>query len=231
MPILTEVWGFNEVHWDHRMPCEIPPPVFEGGECPRVRISGKGPALEGWFNLGATEGVAWRLAHDFEKPLPFRTGQLEFVAVDHVIEKMTYLRGANLLAGVFNALRPGGKIRIATADLGLLTRLGSGVDLTLDEEGYLQWITDKFLPEVPCHDPAFVINHLVRSSGRVFLHSEGTLSLLLEGLGFTEICRVRPRTSKYGEFRNAEDPHRLPKNFYELETLIIEAVKAGSELK
>ena len=63
-----------------------------------------------------------------------------------------------MLRECFRVLKPGGTIRISAPDLRVLVGLFSD-DKTTDQEFYIDWMTDKFVPGADFCKEVFLINN------------------------------------------------------------------------
>jgi SAM-dependent methyltransferase len=130
-------------------------------------------------------------------------------------------RAVELLQECRRMLKPGGVLRLATRDLGLLARLAAeGDDPEIDE--YLTWYFDKWLPEAPFAAPAFVINDWLRRDEFAYFYDEGLLVEVLHEAGFQKVYRLQPGTGSCPELCGLETSHG-DGGLYPLEWLIIEA--------
>jgi predicted SAM-dependent methyltransferase len=81
----------------------------------RVVVGGGNITLPGWINTD----VYWRTKYylDLTKPWPVPSGSIDKIYADNVIEHFTLEVGRTVLKNMFEALRPGGTIRLATPDV------------------------------------------------------------------------------------------------------------------
>jgi predicted SAM-dependent methyltransferase len=96
---------------------------------PPVRLNlGSGFApVAGWTNvdlLGAPVDLPWHLA----RGLPFPDGTVDAVYSEHLFEHLGLDTARRLMAESVRVLRPGGVIRVAVPDAGLLLRSYAGTD-------------------------------------------------------------------------------------------------------
>src|SRR5581483_539160 len=115
--------------------------------------------LEGWINTDLMPGKG--IIHlDATKPLPFRSGQFRYVFCEHFIEHITYQQAISLLRGIYDVLRAGGRVRIATPDFAFLAHLYSSPD-----PEYIDWASKHSgFPPTALHS----INNFVRNWGHQF---------------------------------------------------------------
>jgi predicted SAM-dependent methyltransferase len=96
---------------------------------PPVRLNlGSGLApIAGWTNvdlLGPPVDLPWNLA----RGLPFPDGTVDAIYSEHLFEHLGLDTARRLMAESVRALRPGGVIRVAVPDAGLLLRSYAGTD-------------------------------------------------------------------------------------------------------
>jgi predicted SAM-dependent methyltransferase len=60
--------------------------------------------------------------YDVRKGLPFKSGGVRYIYSSHTFEHFTYAESLGIARECFRALEPGGLIRIAVPDLGLIVR-------------------------------------------------------------------------------------------------------------
>lgn len=72
--------------------------------------------VDGWINTD----VVWRGGGylDATRPWPIPAGSVDFIYADNVIEHLTLAQGRLAFKHAFEALKPGGVIRLATPDVG-----------------------------------------------------------------------------------------------------------------
>lgn len=96
---------------------------------PPVRLnlgSGFAPVAD-WTNvdlLGAPVDLPWHLA----RGLPFPDGSVDAVYSEHLFEHLPLEAARRLMAASVRVLRPGGVVRVAVPDAGLLLRSYAGTD-------------------------------------------------------------------------------------------------------
>jgi predicted SAM-dependent methyltransferase len=81
----------------------------------RVVVGGGNINLPGWINTD----VYWRTKYylDLTKPWPVPNGSIDKIYADNVIEHFTLEAGRIVLKNMFDALCPGGTVRLATPDV------------------------------------------------------------------------------------------------------------------
>lgn len=180
-------------------------------------------ALEGWFNTDVNPSSPGIFFLDSTKPFPFDNAIFDYIFSEHHLEHLSYREGMFALKECYRTLKPGGKLRIATPDLEALIGLYS-FNLTTIQQRYVQFITDRFLPDVHCYNPVFVINNAFRNWGHQFLYDKTTLQQVMEEVGFTDIVSKRPGESDEESFCNIEKHGQFigDEGINEFETMILE---------
>jgi predicted SAM-dependent methyltransferase len=85
-----------------------------GGDA-KIAVGGGRVTLPGWINTD----ISWRAGYylDLAKPWPVPAGSVAKVYADNVIEHFPLAVGRQVLRHLFDALKPGGAVRLATPDL------------------------------------------------------------------------------------------------------------------
>lgn len=132
-----------------------------------------------------------------------------------------------MLQESFRVLKTSGTIRIATPDLQFL------LDLYLHPEeplhkSYIEWSAAggggscSKLPATPLH----IINKFHTAWGHQIIYDQETLSALLKENGFQNIRSCEIGKSEVPALNNVESHFKhMPYEFYQLETMILEADK------
>lgn len=181
--------------------------------------------LEGWLNADLQPDPSRGIVKlDAREPFPFADAGFDYVFSEHMIEHVPYVDGVRMIHECFRVLRPGGKIRIATPDFRFLINLYLGSSRG-ERERYVRWATDHFIPWADGYDPLFVINNFVRCWGHQFIYDEEVLARVLESCGFVEVRRWKVGESDDSVLQNVENPNRMPEQFLELESVILEGYK------
>lgn len=194
---------------------------FSGHATHKLQIGCGSHPLPGWLNTDLQPGHPDILPLDARKPLPFPDASFDFVFSEHVIEHMGFPEGCGMLAECRRILKPGGRIRIATPDLAFLISL-YGNDKSAEQQRFLQWSKDCFLPWAPSADDTFVINNAVRDWGHQFIYDEKILLHAMTKAGFTKLARYPLMQSDIADLCGLEHEQRAPAGLLALETMIVE---------
>jgi len=184
--------------------------------------------LPGWLNtdIEASETTAYL---DLTERFPLDNDTIDYVFTEHGIEHIPYAQGLGMLREAFRVLRPGGKIRVVTPDFEFLKALHnpekSDVQKAYIASSIEQWLGGSAPPYPEMH----VINNFFRNWGHQFIYDEPSLTDALATAGFTGIKRCELNKSDDPVFRNLENDTRMPDGFLDLESMILEAVKAGPQ--
>ena len=100
-------------------------------------------------------------------------------------------------------LKPGGKIRISTPDLKVYTSLQSK-EKTASQNFYVDWVTERFMPDVDYCKEVFLINNAFRAWGHQFLYDRETLKVTMTRIGFEDIKYYQPGVSDDENLRGIE---------------------------
>lgn len=181
-------------------------------------VTGSGrTALPGWLNTD----IRWRARYylDLTKPWPVPPGSIDRIYADNVIEHFPLTVGRDVLRFMYDALKAGGAVRLATPDVERTAKayLENG-DLAARhlerhrKHGYT------------VHHPVDLLRVTFAESGHHlgYCFDYSTLSEELERAGFVEVHREEAGTSSDPEFaqleRRATDTERAT-------TLVAEARK------
>lgn len=186
---------------------------------------GAGPVpISGWKNvdLYPFPGVDFMNA---AAPFPYLDETFDRIFTEHMIEHVSYADGRNMLAECYRVLKPGGRIRISTPNLGfLVSLLGRASDI---ERRYIEWACANFTPDQPPF-PENVVNNFVRAWGHQYIYSTRTLDRAVQDAGFSPVRWCSVGESNDPELAGLENVGRMPEGFLQLETMTIEADKFGA---
>lgn len=202
---------------------------MESHETVKLQI-GCGPhPLPGWLNsdISYTPCRKGALYLDAGKPFPFPDHSIDFIFSEHVFEHLTYAQGRNMLQESFRVLKASGTIRIATPDFQFLANLYLHPEEPL-HKSYIEWSAAggggscAKLPATPLH----IINKFHTAWGHQIIYDKDNLSALLEECGFRNIRSCEIGKSEVPALNNVESHFKhMPYEFYQLETMILEADK------
>jgi predicted SAM-dependent methyltransferase len=164
----------------------------------KLQIGTSFTPLDGWLNTDLILEIPGVVYLDATRRFPFDDNTFDYIASEHMIEHIDYAGGLAMLHESFRVLKPGGKIRIATPDLRVITELCSSEKTDIQDE-YIDTITNTLFPEVvECKD-VFVVNNAFRFWGHQFLYDPETLKVALARCGFEDFIDCKPGSS--------DDPH------------------------
>lgn len=93
----------------------------EIANCEQVHLGSGDRLLPGWLNVDLDPAADLQL--DLREPLPLRPHSVSRVFAEHFFEHLSYPQETTpFLAGVFQALRPGGELLLSVPDVGGLMR-------------------------------------------------------------------------------------------------------------
>jgi predicted SAM-dependent methyltransferase len=166
----------------------------------RINIGAGRVRLPGWINTD----VGWRANFylDATASWPQSRAGISRIFADNVIEHFDLTRGRQFLRNAHAALLPGGRIRIATPDV------GRAVDLYLANDEN----TQRHLARQRAHGyrdvayPVDVLRTMIAGAGHAdgYLYDEAALRTELLAAGFTEIVRMNAGESNDPDFRGLE---------------------------
>jgi predicted SAM-dependent methyltransferase len=165
----------------------------------RVNVGSGGAPVDGWINTDIT----WRapMYLDLTRPWPVPGQSVDRIYGDNVIEHFSLQTVRDVLQHCFNALRPGGAIRLATPDLERTARAYlENPKLTADHldrhrrHGY------------PAEHPADMLRITYGYHGhhRGYIFDWASLSSELATAGFSDVRRWDAGKSDDPEFRGLE---------------------------
>lgn len=169
----------------------------------KLQLGASYSLIPGWLNtdlLPTSRGVVYL---DVTRPFPFDDNTFDYVYCEHVIEHIEHQSAISMLHECFRVLKPGGKIRISTPDLTVYTSLHSK-EKTPSQNHYIEWVSQRFLPEVDYCKEVFVINNAFRAWGHQFLYDVETLRVTLARSGFEDMKYYQPGVSNDENLRGVE---------------------------
>lgn len=191
-----------------------------------VSIGSGDDVRTGWFNTDYTPRRPGVHFLDATQPYPFGDGQVDRIYSEHMIEHVPATAGMAMLGHCFEALRPGGRIRIVTPDAFQVCRL----------------ITDKSSPDVRAYSEALyqaahmptpavkglgvAYNIVTHDWGHVFLYDFDTMRDFMAHVGFVKIERKPVLESDDPAFRGQErHQHNVGDLINAFESMAVEAEK------
>ena len=197
---------------------------FRAHPSPKLQIGSSWTPLPGWLNTDITPELPEVAYLDATKPFPFAENIFNYVICEHMIEHIPHADGMAMLRECFRVLKPGGKIRLATPDLRMLTGL-IAPEKTAMQKNYVDWIIAREMPEVNEARDVFVLNNAFRAWGHQFLFDRATLKLTLQKCGFEGVQDFSPGVSDDPVLRGLEAHGRAVGNeaMNEFETIVVEA--------
>jgi len=119
---------------------------------------------------------------------------------------------------------PGGNCGSPRPDFAFLKALHESEKTDL-QKAYLVWTHEYWLGSDPvAHPEMFVINNFFRAWGHKFIY-ETTLAEALKAAGFVRIQRCALNRSEDSVFCGLENESRMPGEFLNLESMVLEATK------
>ena len=216
---------FQSSFWRNR----IIRPYLSTHEIARLQI-GCGPyRLDGWLNtdIDIEACKAGALYLDAGEAFPFPDNTFDCIYSEHLFEHLRHEQAVNMLRECHRVLKPAGTIRIATPDFHFLEDLYLHPEKPLNRR-YIDWSASGGgggRPMPP--DALHVINKFHTSWGHRIIYDRETLTKMLEEHGFANVRSCETGRSSVPELNNVEAHFNyLPYDFYQLETMILEAGKA-----
>ena len=189
----------------------------------KLQLGTGGNQLDGWLNTDFFPNDRRVAFLDATKKFPFEDQTFDYIFTEHQIEHITYPEGQFMLAECFRVLKSGGRIRIATPDLARLLSVYPKPEGMAQR--YVEWITQKFIPEAPAPSPTFVVNCCMHLAGHRFVYDGPTLSEALSRVGFVGMERFEPSESRDPNLRGI-DSHAVftqDEDINRFESMIFEA--------
>ena len=190
---------------------------------------GSGPNhIPGWLETDIASSLDDIGYLDATQTFPMADGTFDYIFCEHMIEHISRQNGLLMLRECWRVLNPGGVLRIATPDLAVLLGLyQEGRDALADR--YIEWITDRYLPDIEVYKAPFVINNAFRNWGHQFLYDGEVLEMAMSQVGFVDIVRCAPGESAHADLRGIE-MHGVAVGDGEMnafETMVFEGTRPG----
>lgn len=194
---------------------------------PRLQLGCGTRPIDGWLNSDFSPRTLGAIRIDATKALPFADDTFAYVYSEHMIEHLDHQDGERLLLEIRRVLRPGGRLRVSTPDLGRLLALFRPPEERLDDERrYIELIIDRHVDGVDpgVVNPVYVLNNNVRDWGHRFLYDAPTLRSALQQAGFEHIEQFDLQASDDPVLRGLANESRMPPGLVAFETMTFEAV-------
>jgi predicted SAM-dependent methyltransferase len=196
---------------------------FANNRIRRLNLGAGPTGLKGWLNCDLqhrkTDNTYIYL--DVCRPFPFADKSFHYIFSEHLIEHLTLEEGERFLSECFRCLMPGGRVRIATPDLG---RLVAGYQTSSAAwQLYTAEVLNQFFPKAKITTSAVAINNIMSNFGHRFVYDESTLRLLFANCAFCDVVRQPVGLSSHPELCGIEI-HGLAigREMNEYETMILE---------
>jgi predicted SAM-dependent methyltransferase len=197
----------------------------------KICIGAGGSRRDGWLSTDYDPPARDIVFLDATRRFPLPTASVDYFVAEHMIEHVPLADGLYMLTECFRALKPGGKVRIATPDItryrSFLTDAANG-----DARTYIRWSNETFGGEIEKTFPdsgVVTFNRVVRAWGHQFIYDPPTLSAILASAGFVNITPRAVGESDDPHLRNIELRAGGAYDFANtFETMIFEAQKPAS---
>jgi SAM-dependent methyltransferase len=196
-------------------------------EIRKLHLGASHSFLPGWLNTDVYPVRKDVIYLDATRPFPLPDATFDYVFSEHMIEHVPHEGALAMLKECYRVLRPGGRIRVATPDLGVILGLRTEKKTELQRK-YIQWIVGQCLPGVGSCQDVFVINNAFRAWGHAFLYDRPTLSAILSGQGFVKLTFYQPGISEDANLSGLESHGKQigAEEINQFETMVLEANKA-----
>ena len=191
--------------------------------------------LRGWLNTDLypqKSELASGVYLDAGIRFPFRDDTFNYIYSEHIFEHLTFTESCNMLKECYRVLKPKGTMRLALPHFEFLLELYQDPEARISREYIKSTIRDQ-LPEVHKvlgeseYANVYVINNFYRDWGHEVIHSTESLKQLIERFEFKNVEQKEVGKSDISFLSNLEAHARkdFDRSFYDLETLVLEAVK------
>jgi predicted SAM-dependent methyltransferase len=166
--------------------------------------------MKDWINVDQARGSEIQVVWDLRRGLPFRDESCSAIFSEHVIEHIPKEDAARLIGECYRVLASGGVLRLSTPDAERYLRSYAG-----DQE----FLRNPSFGET-AGTPMDRINQMMREHGQhLWVYDTESLTLALEGAGFTRIVEQEFGQSLHASMRGIDSEPRA------FESLYLEAVK------
>ena len=190
---------------------------------PKLHIGGGWHRLDGWLNTDI-ELIPNVMRVDATQRFPFADGTFQYVYTEHMIEHVPYQQGAHMLGECRRVMQEGGVIRVITPDLAAIVGLYRR-ELSADQQKYLLWFCQTFVPQECPRNAASVINAMFRQWGHQFIYDEETLTDSMHTAGFRSVKRCALGESLHPDLQDMENQQRYPEGLLNFESVALEGLK------
>lgn len=190
---------------------------------PKLHIGGSWRRLQGWLNTDI-ELIPDVMQMDATQHFPFMDGTFQYVYTEHMIEHVPYPNGLYMLQECHRVMRRGGVIRVVTPDLAVILGL-YGSNLCADQQRYLLWLRQTFVPQESPPNAVSAINAMFRLWGHQFIYDEETLSEAMRAAGFSSVTRRFIGDSDHPDLQNLGNEQRYPEGLLNFESVTLEGRK------
>ena len=183
-------------------------------------------AIDGWFNTDLMPRRFEIVPLDAGKSFPLPDSAFQFAFSEHQIELLSFDDARSMLKECYRVLKPGGTVRIATPSLDVLVALCSS-EKTGDQQKYIEWVTDQFLPDVNEYRDTIVVNNAFHGWGHQFIYDFATLGDSMSQAGFVDVTQYPPGASDKPDLQDLESHGRAVGNeaMNRFETMVLEGTK------
>jgi predicted SAM-dependent methyltransferase len=197
----------------------------------KLQLGTSNNVLEGWLNTDIVPNHRSVVYLNATRRFPFKSNTFDYIMAEHMIEHIEYPAAQFMLRECYRVLRPEGRVRFATPDLGVLLALRSN-QKTQAQVDYIDWAAARFMPGIQDNKEVFVINNFFRSWGHSFLYDQATLHQVLCASGFREISFYKPGASDDPALRDLESHGRElgSEEINQFETIVVEGRKENPVL-
>ncbi len=150
--------------------------------------------LPGWINADISPRA--ELIVFLQRRLPIRSGYLDRIYSEHVLEHVPYRSAVYFLKEAYRTLKPGGVIRIAMPDLDDLI---DGYQNDWRRFDWVNWPAHRFI-----QTRAEMINIAFRWWGHQHLYNREELERALREAGFSHYCFQLPGQSEFSDLCGLE---------------------------
>lgn len=125
--------------------------------------------------------------HDVKKRLPFSDNHVDYIYTSHLIEHLSKDEARNLLKDCYRVLKKGGRIRIVTPDLYLLSQnyLNSYKNNDIENQPADNFLIELGVLDDPESNDPWYVKYLYAK--HLWLYDEKSLKVLMKSVGFEEI--------------------------------------------